>query len=127
MKLFMAASLGGAVGAGVRYLIVIALLRVAGPSFPWGTLTVNVLGSLAMGLCLGVFQHRIDLIPPELRLFLTVGVLGGFTTFSAFSLDLVSLLQREDLGIAALYMSASVVLSVAALAIGLGLARMGLA
>lgn len=126
MKLFMAASLGGALGAGVRYLVVIALLRMAGPSFPWGTLTVNALGSLAMGLCLGLFQHRNDLIPPEMRLFLTVGMLGGFTTFSAFSLDLVRLLQREDFGTAALYMSASIILSVAALAIGLALAPVGL-
>ncbi|MFP3943685.1 MAG: fluoride efflux transporter CrcB, partial [Alphaproteobacteria bacterium] len=127
MKLILIAGLGGAFGAAGRYALTSLLLRVMGPNFPWGTLAVNVLGSLAMGFALGYFQYRIEAFSPELRLFLTVGVLGGFTTFSAFSLDVVSLIQRQDLWGAALYVGISVVLSVIALAAGLFAARAGLA
>lgn len=127
MKLILIAGLGGAFGAAGRYALTSILLRIAGPQFPWGTLAVNVLGSMAMGFALGLFQHRIETFSPEMRLFLTVGVLGGFTTFSAFSLDVVSLLQRQDMWGAALYVGVSVALSVAALAAGLLAARAGLA
>ena len=87
----------------------------------------GVIGSLAMGLAFGFFQHRLEAFSPEFRLFLTVGVLGGFTTFSAFSLDVVSLLQRQDIWGATLYIGISIILSVAALASGLFAARLGLA
>lgn len=127
MKLILIAGLGGAVGAAGRYALTSILLRVMGPQFPWGTLAVNVLGSLAMGVVFGLLQSRFEAFSPELRLFLTVGVLGGFTTFSAFSLDVVSLLQRQDLWGATLYIGVSVVLSIGALAAGLFAARAGLA
>lgn len=127
MKLILMAGLGGALGAAGRYALTSILLRVTGPQFPWGTLAVNVLGSLAMGLVFGLLQQRLETLSPELRLFLTVGVLGGFTTFSAFSLDVVSLLQRQDVWGAALYIGVSIVLSVGALALGLFAARAGLA
>ena len=125
MKLILIAGLGGAVGAAGRYALTSLTLRVMGPHFPWGTLAVNVLGSLAMGLVFGLLQHRLETFSPELRLFLTVGVLGGFTTFSAFSLDVVSLLQRQDIWGAALYVGVSVILSIGALAAGLFAARVG--
>lgn len=125
MKLILFVGLGGAFGAAGRFALTSLLLRVAGPHFPWGTLAVNVLGSLAMGVALGVFRHRLDLLSPEMRLFLTVGVLGGFTTFSAFSFDVISLLQRQELWSAAIYISISVLFSVTALAAGLLAARAG--
>jgi fluoride exporter len=114
---------GGAIGAALRHIANLAGLRLFGPSFPWSTLFVNVAGSLLMGLLAGWLARRAGPGSAELRLFLATGILGGFTTFSAFSLDLVSLWERGALLPAAFYALASVVVSVAALFFGLSIAR----
>lgn len=108
---------GGGIGAALRHGVNRASLACLGPAFPYGTLVVNVAGSLAMGVLAGVFLAR---APSEAwRLFLTTGVLGGFTTFSAFSLDAAVMWQRGDYASFALYVGASVVLSIAALFVGM--------
>ncbi|MEQ1753016.1 MAG: fluoride efflux transporter CrcB [Micropepsaceae bacterium] len=114
---------GGAIGAVCRYLLASQIAQVAGTQFPWGILIVNVLGGFAMGviaelgaLSLGMSQ--------ETKSFLTTGVLGGFTTFSAFSLDTALLIERGDIMNAAAYVLSSVIGSVAALFVGLYLIRM---
>ncbi|MCH2096057.1 MAG: fluoride efflux transporter CrcB [Rhodobacteraceae bacterium] len=113
-------ALGGAVGASGRYLTGVMALRLMGPGFPWGTVAVNVLGSFAMGfLVVALAQFGGQRFTP----FLMTGVLGGFTTFSAFSLDAVALYERGDTMLAAGYIAASVFLSLTALVLGLLLAR----
>ena len=112
---------GGAVGAGARHLVGQLLLRVAGPGWPWGTLAVNLVGGLLMGMLAGwLARHGGD---ESTRLLLGVGVLGGFTTFSAFSLDVVLMIQRGDWASAAAYIALSVAGSAAALVAGLRLIR----
>lgn len=113
-------ALGGALGASLRYLTGIAAVRLMGHGFPWGTLTVNIFGSFLMGVIVVVLAH---VNGNRFAPFLMTGVLGGFTTFSAFSLDAVTLYERGDFGAAALYVMASVGLSIAALFIGVTLAR----
>ncbi len=114
--------IGAGIGGVMRHAVNLLALRWLGPSFPFGTLTVNLVGSLAMGLLAGYFALRHD--PGQAwRLFLTTGILGGFTTFSAFSLDVAVLYQRGDLASAALYLALSVGLSLAALFLGMALAR----
>jgi CrcB protein len=115
--------LGGAIGAGARHLAGLGALRFLGPGFPWATLFVNLLGSLLMGLLAGWLLQRGG--GENARLFLAVGILGGFTTFSAFSLELGLMLQRGELATAAAYILASVVGGVALLFAGLWLMRMG--
>lgn len=110
--------LGGAFGSGTRYLVGRATLTAWGPGFPWGTLSVNIAGGLLMGLLVGALA-RMDDSGEQWRMLLGVGVLGGFTTFSAFSLDTIVLIERGNLGLALAYVLASVIGSVAALAIGL--------
>lgn len=123
MNTFLAVAAGGAIGAGARHLFNVQMLRLFGPSFPWGTFGVNVIGSLLMGLLVGLFALKLDLTP-EARSFLTTGLLGGFTTFSAFSLDAVNMLQRGDMELAFAYMGGSVVTCVGAMFLGLALVRM---
>jgi CrcB protein len=113
---------GGAVGAALRHLTNLAALRLLGPSFPWGTMAVNVAGSFIMGVFIELLARRFG-GSSELRLFVATGVLGGFTTFSAFSLDFAVLVERGAFGQAVGYASASVVLSLGALFVGLWLAR----
>jgi CrcB protein len=113
--------LGGALGAGGRHLAGVAALRWLGPGFPWATLFVNLLGSLLMGLLAGWLVRAGG--SEQARLFLAVGVLGGFTTFSAFSLELGLMLQRGELGSAAAYILASVIGGVLLLFAGLWLMR----
>ncbi|WP_075996213.1 fluoride efflux transporter CrcB [Salaquimonas pukyongi] len=120
-------ALGGAVGASLRHLSGLFFLRTFGPAFPFGTLFVNVAGSLAMGLLIGWLARRTGGTSAELRLFLATGLLGGFTTFSAFSLDFAALWEDGRLAIAFGYAAASVVLSLAAIFAGLWLARAALA
>ncbi|MBX3577810.1 MAG: fluoride efflux transporter CrcB [Rhizobiaceae bacterium] len=115
-------ALGGAIGASARHLVNLASLRLLGPGFPWGTMAINVAGSLAMGLFIGLLGRRFG-ASEDLRLFVATGILGGFTTFSAFSLDFAVLWQRGALGGAALYAAGSVALSILALFAGLWLAR----
>jgi CrcB protein len=114
---------GGAIGASLRHLANLAALRLAGPGFPWATLFVNVAGSLAMGLLVGWLARRAGTSSQELRLFLATGILGGFTTFSAFSLDFAVLWERGALGTALAYAMASVVLSLCAVFAGLAISR----
>lgn len=116
--------LGGGIGAALRHGVNLAAARTLGVSFPWGTLIVNVVGSLAMGLLAAWFAFRADAaIAQHARLFLTTGMLGGFTTFSAFSLDVALLWERGAVAGAVLYVAASVGLSVAALFAGLWVVR----
>jgi CrcB protein len=119
---FLGAGIGGAGRHGVNVLSA----RLFGTGFPAGTLVINVLGCLVMGLIAGAFAFRGHL-PQELRQFLTTGILGGFTTFSAFSLDAALLWERGEVGLAALYVGASVILSLVAVAAGLALSRLMLA
>ena len=113
---------GGGLGAALRHLANIGALRLFGPNFPYGTMAVNILGSFAMGVFIEVLARRSG-SPNELRLFVATGILGGFTTFSAFSLDFVVLVQRGALSSALFYALASVILSILALFIGLWLVR----
>lgn len=114
-------AIGGAIGASLRYLTGIALVRGFGHlTFPLGVLTVNVVGSFLMGLFVGLAAHRgLTHLSP----LVATGVLGGFTTFSAFSLEAVTLYERGALGLAAVYILANVVFSIGALFAGLALAR----
>ena len=113
---------GGAIGASLRHLTGLAALRLMGPTFPWGTLAVNVIGSFVMGLMVELIARRFG-ASAELRLFIATGLLGGFTTFSAFSLDAVNLFNRAGLSLAALYVSASVAGAILALFAGLAAGR----
>lgn len=118
MKLVLAIALGGALGAVGRHFVASRMVHWLGAGFPWGTLTVNVVGSLVLGLLVGVLTHAWS--PSlEMRGFLVVGVLGAFTTFSTFSLDTILLIERGQLSLAALYIVVSVIFAVAGLFVGL--------
>lgn len=113
-------AIGGALGASGRYLVGLGTLRLMGPGFPFGTMVVNVLGSFVMGvLIVALAQMSANKFAP----FLMTGLLGGFTTFSAFSLDAVTLWERGATGQAVSYVAASVVVSIAALVAGMTVAR----
>ena len=115
---------GGGLGAVLRYGVNLSAARLLGVHFPWGTLAVNVAGSLAMGLLAGIFAARATAGWHDGgRLFLMTGVLGGFTTFSAFSLDAAAIWQRGESAAALAYVLGSVVLSIAALGLGLAFVR----
>ncbi len=117
---FVGAGLGGVLRHGVN----VGVGRIAGAGFPWGTLAVNVAGGLAMGLLAGWLALRADwAASQQARLFLATGLLGGFTTFSAFSLDALLLWERGAALQAAAYVAASVALSIGALAAGLAIVR----
>lgn len=113
-------ALGGALGASGRYLTGVAALRLMGPGFPWGTLVVNVIGSFLMGVLVVALAH---LSATRFAPLLMTGLLGGFTTFSAFSLDALTLWERGQHAAAAGYVVASVILSLVAITAGLALAR----
>ncbi|MGD9535958.1 MAG: fluoride efflux transporter CrcB [Alphaproteobacteria bacterium] len=119
-------AVGGAIGSVGRYYVAGAFERwlsgAIGVGFPYGTLAVNVIGSAVLGLLVGLFTTLFE-TTPELRLFLVVGLLGGFTTFSAFSLDTVALFEKGEAGRALLYIALSVVLSAGALYLVLRLVR----
>jgi CrcB protein len=114
---------GGAAGAVARYLLAGWTLRALGPGWPYGTFAANVVGGLLMGLLAGWLAHRGGEEQEQLRLLLAVGVLGGFTTFSAFSLEAARMIETRVYGQAAAYAALSVVVSIAALFAGLALAR----
>ena len=120
-KLLLVA-LGGACGASLRFLSVSAFMRVTG-EVAWGTLFVNVAGSFLMGLAVVVLTARFPDAAPRALPFLTAGVLGGFTTFSAFSLDAVRLIEDGRLAWAGAYILGSVMLSVLALVAGMAVGR----
>lgn len=113
-------ALGGALGASARYLVNISAMRALGPGFPWATVFVNVAGSLVMGVLVVALAHGAG---NRYAPFLMTGILGGFTTFSAFSLDAVALMQRGQTGLAAAYIVGSVVVSLLALLAGMAIAR----
>lgn len=114
---------GGALGAGLRYLVGLGALRLFGPGLPWGTWAVNIIGGLAMGLLAGWLALRGEAGDEPLRLLLGVGVLGGFTTFSAFSLEMFNMLARGESVLALAYAVSSVAGSVIALWTGVWLVR----
>ena len=125
MKELFLVFFGGGLGAGARFLTNVQVMRWAAerfsawPAFPFGVMLINITGSLAMGLVTGYFVSRTGGLAQDVRLFLATGILGGYTTFSAFSLDTVNLIERGDLGPAMLYVGGSVVLSVLGLFLGL--------
>lgn len=119
----LSVGVGGAVGAVGRYLLTAAVHRALPPTFPYGTLTVNLVGSLAVGVLSGVFAARADSRDHVLQLFLIAGVCGGFTTFSAFSADTFRLIERGAMGAAAANVVLQVAASLAAVFAGFWFAR----
>ena len=116
--------IGGGIGAMARYGASVLVGRVWGVvGFPLATLLINIIGSLAMGLLIGWMAKAMPSWAPEGRLFLAVGVLGGFTTFSSFSLDTIALIERGEIGQAGTYVVLSVVVSVVCLYLGLLMTR----
>jgi CrcB protein len=113
---------GGGLGASLRHTVNIACARCVGTAFPYGTFIINITGSSAMGLIAGYLAFKGHASQPW-RLFLMTGVLGGYTTFSAFSLDTALLYERGEFGLALFYVLGSVVLSIAGLFAGLALMR----
>ena len=117
-------ALGGALGASARYLANLAALRLLGASYPWGTLAVNVVGSFLMGVFVTILAQKGGM---RFAPFLLTGVLGGFTTFSAFSLDALTLWEKGQLAVAGAYVAGSVVLSIGAIILGVVVVRGGAA
>ncbi|WFR96910.1 fluoride efflux transporter CrcB [Rhizobium tumorigenes] len=113
---------GGAIGSVLRYYVGIWNFRIGGPAFPWGTLTVNVVGSFIIGIFAEVIARKYG-GSDNLRLLLMTGLVGGFTTFSAFSLDTIALAERGDVGLALLYVFVSVGVSLCTVFAGLSVAR----
>ncbi|UFS75875.1 fluoride efflux transporter CrcB [Tardiphaga sp. 215_C5_N2_1] len=113
---------GGGLGATLRHVINMTCARCMGTAFPWGTFIINITGSAVMGLIAGYLAYKGEASQPW-RLFLMTGILGGYTTFSAFSLDTAVLYERGELGLALAYVLGSVVLSIAGLFAGLALVR----
>ena len=122
LRMILAVAAGGAIGSVARYLVGIGSTRLFGLAFPWGTLIINIAGSFLIGAFVEMFALKWDL-PQDARAFLTVGICGGFTTFSTFSLDVYVLMERGDWWLAASYVVGSVVLSIAALIAALHLVR----
>ncbi|WP_028969912.1 fluoride efflux transporter CrcB [Sphingomonas sp. URHD0057] len=120
--LYLIVFIGAGIGGAMRHGVNVASARLFGYGFPSGTLIVNIAGSFLMGLLAGYFAFRPG-VGQHMRLFLTTGILGGFTTFSAFSLDAALMVERHSYGIAAGYMIGSVAASVLALFLGLALFR----
>ncbi len=128
MTRFLLVASGGALGAMARYALGLTVGRLAPgaawpQSWPWGTFGANLIGGLLMGLLAGWLALKAGAHQESIRLFAAVGVLGGFTTFSAFSLETALMIERREMATAALYVAASVVLAVAALFLGLLIAR----
>ncbi len=121
-NVLLAIAIGGGLGSLARHYLSTAVYALTGGTFPWGILAVNVIGGFTMGLIVELGALKLDL-GPEWRAFFTTGILGGFTTFSAFSLDSALLIERGEWAAAGSYMVGSVVLSVAALFLGLWLVR----
>ena len=125
MRLLLLAAAGGSIGAASRYLVNLAAALAFGPAFPWATMIVNIVGSFLMG---AVVAAAMPLLGGSAawRTFLATGILGGFTTFSAFSLDAFELLERRSLSMSALYVVSTVILSLAALVAGMSVVRTAL-
>jgi len=118
--------LGGGLGAAARHWVNRAAMNVVGPNYPAGTLIVNIVGSMVMGMFAAWFAYRGETTTAAERLFLTTGVLGGFTTFSAFALDTTLMWERHDWMAAAIYAGSSVLLSIAGLIAGMFIVRIPL-
>src|ERR1041385_5431550 len=114
LGILLAVALGGALGSLLRYFVAGAVQSATWPGFPWGIFVVNITGGFAMGLIVELSALKLNLTP-EVRAFLTVGILGGYTTFSTFSLDSALLIERGDYSGAALYIAGSALLSILAL------------
>lgn len=123
MPVLLQVALGGALGASLRYLSGAMMLRAMGSGFPYGTMFVNVVGSFLMGLLAFYLLERMDGGLSRYAPFLMTGLLGGFTTFSAYSLDALYLLERGRYASASVYMGGSVVLAIGALFLGITIAR----
>ena len=123
MKLVLAIAAGGAIGAVGRHYVGVYALKWLGTAFPYGTLVVNVVGSFLMGVLVASMTVKWN-VGNELRAFLTVGLLGGFTTFSAFSSDFATLIERGETVLAAGYVIASVALALAGMFAGMSLMRL---
>lgn len=121
-QMLLAVAAGGALGSMGRYAVGVMMGRLLGAGYPWGTLTVNILGSFVMGLLIEAAALR-GVMSGEARAFVFVGVLGGFTTFSSFSLDVVTLVRGDHLVAAGAYLAATVAVGVLALVFGLFVAR----
>jgi CrcB protein len=119
---FLIVFIGGGIGAALRHGFNLAFARLLGTAFPYATLFENVSGSVAMGILVAFFAFRHG-IPHHWQLFLTTGILGGYTTFSTFSLDVAVLYDRGEIGLATLYILLSVFLSIGGLFGGLALVR----
>lgn len=119
--LYLIVFVGAGIGGALRHGVNVGAARAFGFGFPLGTLIVNILGSFLIGLLAGFFAYWAGVVPQHVRLFLTTGVLGGFTTFSAFSLDAALLVERHTYAMAAAYITGSVVASLVALFLGLAL------
>jgi CrcB protein len=115
-------ALGGGLGAALRYIVAGTIQSAAWPGYPWGIFIVNITGGLAMGVIVELAALKISMTP-EMRAFLTTGILGGYTTFSTFSLDSVLLIERGDYGSAAIYIVGSAVLSILAVFAGFWIVR----
>jgi CrcB protein len=122
MNMLVAIAVGGAVGALGRHFVNVAMGSLLGTGFPWGTVTVNIVGSFLMGVLIHMLAVSWN-VSPEMRALLTVGALGAFTTFSTFSLDVVTMYERDALLLVGVYVVVSVVASIGALLVGLRLAR----
>jgi fluoride exporter len=126
MKHLLLVALGGGIGASLRHLVSLATLRYFGPGFPWGTFTANVVGSFIMGLFIAWLARHSGLLgnlAQDVRYLVATGLLGGFTTFSAFSLDFAVMWERGDMGLAGAYALGSVLLSLTAIFAGLWVMR----
>jgi len=123
---YLVVFVGAGIGGAVRHGMNIWVARLLGTAFPWHTFVINILGSMAMGLVVGWFVERGG-SSGHMRLFLTTGVLGGFTTFSAFSLDVSLLWDRHEHWLAAFYVGGSVMGAIAALALGFWIMKTALA
>lgn len=118
MNMILAVAAGGAIGATGRFLVGKLMLGLMGPGYPWGTLTVNMIGSFLIGLLFELLATRFNL-SHEWQGFLVIGVLGGFTTFSAFSLEVGLMLEKDQFSAAAIYALGSVFLGLVALFAGI--------
>ena len=118
MNMILAVAAGGAIGATGRFLVGRLMLKLMGPGFPWGTLSVNIIGSFLIGVVAGAVASRYSL-SHAWQGFLIIGVLGGFTTFSAFSLEVALMIEKHQISTAAYYSLASVIIGVLALFAGL--------
>lgn len=126
MPVILWVAVGGALGSALRYLVNVNSLRLFGAEFPWHTLIVNIAGCFAMGVIIEASALKFQM-SNEVRAFLTTGILGGFTTFSAFSLDFAVLVERKAYGLAGAYAASSVIVSLLAVFSGLYVVRAVLA